>query len=230
MMAMRGLAFVLCAAAIAAATPARAQTYIRTDAPRGGSIELTGGASISPGFDLDSAQAELTRGAQSDGLDLFRTQGEVSGFPGIYARVGVYVSRAISVEGGLRFAKPELRYRLSQDFEQAAEETATDSTTHYVFDGSVLFHFTGASFGGGRGMPFVSAGGGYIRELHEGNELVETGNEFHATAGIKYWFGSGRQRFGLRGEFGVSSRQKGFETTEDRRTLPIALGGIAYLF
>jgi hypothetical protein len=227
---IRAVGFVVCLAGCAAASTAHAQTYIRGGGPRGGSIELTGGASISPGFDLDSAQAELTRGAQSDGLDLFATDGEVSGFPGFYARLGVYLSRAISVEGGLRYAKPEIRYRLSDDFESAADDTASESASHYVFDGSVLFHFTGASFGGGRGMPFVSAGGGYIRELHEGNELVETGNEFHATAGIKYWFGSGRRRFGLRGEFGVSSRQKGFEDSEERRMLPIALGGISYLF
>ena len=226
MIRMRVFAFFVCLAGCASI--AQAQTYLRRDGPRGGSIELSGGASFSPGFDLATVQAELTRSTQADGLELFRTDGEVSGFPGLYARVGVYLSRAIAVEGGLRFAKPEIRYRLSDDFESAEDETAAETASHYVFDGSVLFHL--ASLGGGRVMPFVSAGGGYIRELHENNELVETGNEFHATAGIKYWFGSGRRRFGLRGEFGVSSRQKGFEGTEERRTLPIALGGISYLF
>jgi hypothetical protein len=94
----------------------------------------------------------------------------------------------------------------------------------------MLFHFTKASFAGGRGVPFVSAGGGYIRELHEGNELVETGNEFHATAGVKYWFGTGRRRLGLRAEAGFSSRQKGLDDDEARRTLPLVLGGISLLF
>jgi hypothetical protein len=226
MIRMRAFAFFVCLAGCASL--AQAQTYLRRDSPRGGSIELSGGASFSPGFDLTTVQAELTRSTQADGLDLFQTDGEVSGFPGLYARVGVYLSRAIAVEGGLRFAKPDIRYRLSDDFESADDETAVETTSHYVFDGSVLFHL--ASLSGGRVMPFVSAGGGYIRELHENNELVETGNEFHATAGIKYWFGTGRGRFGLRAEFGVSSRQKGFEGTEERRTLPIALGGISYLF
>ena len=67
-------------------------------------------------------------------------------------------------------------------------------------------------------IPFVSGGGGYVRELHEGNELVETGNEIHATAGLKYWFGA--RRFGLRVEAGVTSREKGFDKREGRRTLP----------
>jgi hypothetical protein len=226
MIAMRALALALCFGC--AAATAHAQTYLRGDAPRRGSVEVSGGGSFAPGFDLESRQAELTRGATDDGLDLFSADGEVSGFPGVYGRIGVFLTRAISVEGGLRFAKPEIRYRLSDDFESADDETATEITSHYVIDGSVLFHF--ASFAGGKLMPFVSGGGGYIRELHENNELVETGNEFHATAGIKFWFGSGRHRFGLRGEFGVSSRQKGFDPSEERRVLPIALGGVSYLF
>ena len=82
---------------------------------------------------------------------------------------------------------------LSGDAESAADVTATETASHYVFGGSVLFDLRGASFAGGRGVPFVSGGAGYLRELHEGNLLVETGIEYHATAGLKYWFGSGRQ-------------------------------------
>jgi hypothetical protein len=229
MSAARGA--VLAASLIVTMSPsAYGQVYAGVDIPRRGSIEVGGGGAWAPGFEVESADAELTRAAGDDGFDLFSTDGSVSGFPGVHARVGVFLSAVVSIEGGMRYSKPELSYDLSGDAESAEDLTATETLSQYVFDGSVLFHLTNASFAGGRGVPFFSAGGGYVRELHEGNELVETGNEFHATAGVKYWFGDGRRRMGLRAEFGLSSRQGGFDDEETRRTLPIALGGVTFLF
>lgn len=216
--------------AFAGARAAAAQVSIGTDSARRGSIEVGGGGMWSPGFETGTSTAQLTRSGQtSERFDLFTTEGEVNGFPGAHARIGVYLSETISVEGGLRFAKPELAYRLSGDAESAPETTATEVISHYVFDGSVLFHFNQASFASGRGVPFVSGGAGYVRELHEGNELVENGNEFHVTGGIKYWVGSSR-RFGLRVEAGVSSREKGFDKEEGRRMLPLVLAGLTVIF
>ena len=77
-------------------------------------------------------------------------------------------------------------------------------------------------------MPFVSGGGGCIPELHEKHELVETGQEFHGTAGLKCWLGRGDHRFGLRFEAGFSARKNGFDNEGERRTKPIVLGGVSY--
>jgi hypothetical protein len=217
---------VLAALMSAAATPAAfGQVYMGGNAPERGSIEVGGGVMWSPGFDTPSAVADLTRSG-SDRLALFSVEGDVNQFAGAHARLGMYLSSAISVEAGFRFAKPRLAYRLSADYESAADETATEAIGHYVFDGSVLFHL--GSFAGGRGMPFVSGGAGYVRELHEGNELVETGNEIHATAGLKYWLGAAR--VGVRVEGGLSSREKGFDKREGRRTLPLLLAGVTMRF
>lgn len=228
---MRGLLLALMVTvSLTIAAAADAQVYIGSDRPSRGSVEAGGGGIWSPGFGQGSTIVELTRsGQQADGYDLFTADGEVDAFQGLHARVGVYVTRAISVEAGFRFAKPMLSYQLAGDAESAPDETATETLSHYLFDGSVLFHLTNASFADGRGVPFVSGGGGYLRELHEGNELVETGSEFHATVGLKYWLGSGR-RFGLRAEGGVSIRQDGFDRQEDRRTLPLVLVGATFLF
>jgi hypothetical protein len=222
--------FLAAVAVAATVTNASAQTYIRRDAPNRGSVAISGGGVWSPGFDTHSGQAQLTQSTQGSKYDLFSFDGKVNGFPGLQARIGVYVSSAISVEGGIRYAKPRLDYRLSGDAESAADEAATETLSHYVIDGSILFHITSASFAGGRGVPFVSAGAGYLRELHEGNELVETGNELHVTGGIQYWFGGGKHRFGLRGEAGLTSRQDGFDDDDARRTLPLVQGGLAFLF
>jgi hypothetical protein len=225
----RGL-LVAAVLTLVSADTARAQIYLGRESPRRGSIEVGGGAFFSSGFDLPSLDAELTRATDTDGFDLFSTDGRIDSAPGVHARVGVYLSRAISVEAGVRYAKPELAYDLSGDAESAADVTAAETLSHYVVDGSVLFHLVNASFGGGRGVPFFSAGGGYLRELHEGNELIETGSEIHATAGVKYWFGAGARRLGLRVEAGLSSRQGGVDPDDARRTHPLAMAGLTALF
>ena len=224
-------ATIAAALILGASHGATAQVYLGgSDNPGRGSVELSGGGMWSPGFDTGRSIAQLTRsGTDADPFDLFTTDGEVNGFPGLHARLGVYLSSAISIEGGVRYAKPELAYRLSGDAESAPDTTATETISHYVFDGSILFHLNAVSFASGRGVPFISGGGGYLRELHAGNELVETGDEVHVTGGIKYWFGDGR-RIGLRAEAGVSSRRNGFDKTTERRTLPLVLAGISVVF
>ena len=230
MSVMRSLSLAACLV-IGFASAAGAQVYIGGDQPGRGTVEIGGGAMWAPGFDLGSRTAELTRsGQQSEPFDLFSSEGDVDGFPGVHGRVGVYLTRAISVEAGVRFSKPTLSYRLSDDAESAPDETATETLSHYVFDGSLVFHIEQAAFAGGRAVPFLSGGGGYIRELHEGNELVETGSELHFTGGVKYWFGSGGRGLGLRAEVGVSARQEGFDRQESRRMLPLALVGATFLF
>ncbi len=215
---------------MATAPGAYAQIYLGRDTPRRGSIEVGGGGAWAPGFDVRTADAELTRAASDDGFSLFSTEGKANGFAGAHARLGFYLTDSLSIEGGVRFFKPTLSYELSGDAESAEDESTAETLSHYLFDGSVLFHLLSASFAGGRGVPFISGGGGYIRDLHEGNELVETGNEVHATAGVKYWLGSGRRKLGLRAELGLSSRRGGFDTDDARRTLPMALGGVAFVF
>jgi hypothetical protein len=228
---VRGLRTALLAASalLVEADTASAQFYV-DDAPRRWSVEVSGGGLWAQGYDLESVRAELSRATGSEGFELFSADGRSKGFPGAHARVGLYLTRALSVEGGVRFARPELAYELSGDAESAEDERAVEVLSHYVFEGSVLLHFVNSTFAGGRAVPFVSAGGGHLRELHEGSQLVETGTEIHGTAGLKYWFGSGRRRLGLRMEAGVSSRTGGADGVDSRRTVPIVLGGAGFLF
>ncbi len=106
--------------------------------------------------------------------------------------------------------------------------TAEETLTRYVFTGSVVWHLRSGR--GKRVIPFVVGGAGYIRDLHEENELVETGAEYHAGGGVKIWFGSGQRRCGLRGEAGVSINDGGFDFTDGTRTVPIVSGTLVYLF
>jgi hypothetical protein len=209
---------------------AAAQVYIGGDAPHSGSIEVGGDGTFAQGFDMGSATADLTTSSATQRFDLFKTQSRVDAFPGVSLRFGYYLSRSISLEGAMRYARPTISTALSGDAESAPDLTATETASHYVFAGSVLFDFPKAAFAGSRAVPFLSAGAGYLRELHEGNQLVETGIEYHGTAGLKVWMGSGDHRFGLRFEGGFTARENGLDNQDERRILPMASAGLSYLF
>jgi hypothetical protein len=221
---LAGALFLLCA------SPARAQVWLGGATPRAGSIELGGGALWSQGVDLGSSAAVLTRNPStgSSPFPYFDSETRLDPAPGMQARLGVYLSRRLAIEGGLQYSQPKLGTRLSGDTEGADSITVSESLTRYVFDGAVVFHLP--AFAGGRGVPFVAGGAGYLRELHDGNGLVETGTQYQAGAGVKIWFGQARRRFGLRGDIGVVVRDGGFDFKDGRRTLATAGASVVYLF
>jgi hypothetical protein len=216
----------------AAAASARAQVYIGRDIPRAGSVEVSGGATYSAGYDLGSVSAEETRntGVGTGPFVLFSATSRAKPAAGVQGRIGVYLAPSVSVEGGVQFARPVISSRLSDDAESAADVTATETLTRIGFNGSLVLHLIGMSFAGGKGVPFVLGGGGAIRELHEKNEVVETGHEYHGGAGLHVWFGQGTHRAGIRGDFGVARRSGGAYASGVTRTVASAAGSVAFLF
>jgi hypothetical protein len=227
--------FLLCGGVLlAGAAPARAQVWVSGggDAPRRGSWEISAGALMAQGFDVGDRTATLTRNPSTGAgsFDLFTTSTRLVPAPAAQGRVGVYLSRSLSIEGGVQYSRPQLRARLTNDVEGADSITASSTITRYVFDGSLVVHLVPLAFAGGRGIPFVLGGGGYVRELHEGNELLETGQEFHGGGGVKFWFGRGKHRAGVRVEAGLAVREGGFDFEDGRRTTPTAGVAFMYLF
>ena len=226
--AVMTIVVVVCATAVSAQTR---RPFVYRDVPHAGSWEIGGGVIWTGGFTGPTSSAELTRnGETSGGFDLFTAAGEMKGGAGVNARLGVFVSRKVAIEGGFRFSQPTVNYRLSGDAEEAAETTATETLSRYVFTGSLLVHLR--RMGPGVSMvPFIAGGAGYVRDLHDGNELMETGTEFHGVAGLKYWFNATAQRrFGIRGEAGVSMTDGGFDFSDKSRVVPIASASLVYLF
>jgi hypothetical protein len=217
-------------AILVVATAASAQVPAVPGSAAAGSWEIGGGVAWVGSFTGPSTVAELTRNGQlSGGLDLFTADSEVSNGAAFDASLALYVTRTIALEGGFRYSKPILSYDLAGDFENAAPVSAEETLARYVFTGSLVWHFRPLTVDS-RFVPFVAGGGGYIRDLHQGNELVETGGEFHAVGGVKYWLGTGRRKFGLRGEAGVSVVNGGFDFRDTSRTLPVVSASLLYLF
>jgi hypothetical protein len=201
-------------------------------APRRGSWEVSGGLVWSGGYDMGTRAAELTRniGSGSGPFNLFTIASKVTPATGAQGRLGFYVSRAIALEAGVQYLQPKFSTRLTNDIEGAPDVVATETLSRYVVDGSLVFHLTRLAFARGKGVPFVSGGAGYLRELHEGNALIETGSEYHAGAGLKFWFGPGRRRLGVRADVGFTMRNGVFDFKDARRTVPTAGLSLAYLF
>ncbi|MGB2715043.1 MAG: hypothetical protein WBC51_12745 [Vicinamibacterales bacterium] len=228
LIAVTAMAVVVCA------SPASAQVrrpLVYRDTPHAGSWELGGGVVWTGGFTGPTSSAELTRNGQSSGgFDLFTAAGEMKGGVGAGATIAVFLSRSVAVEGGFRVSQPSVRYRLSGDAEEASDITAQENLTRYVFTGSLLVHLRRMSPGVST-VPFIAAGAGYVRDLHQGNELLETGTEFHGVVGLKYWFNTtASNRFGIRGEAGVSMTDGGFDFSDKSRLVPIASASLVYLF
>lgn len=199
--------------------------------PRAGSWEVGGGIAYAGGFDLGDAAAELTRNTISNGtpFSLFVTSWEVGSAPGVEGRIAYYFSSRFAAEGRVRFAQPVLRIEASGDTEDAPDVTAEETLQQYAFGGSALWHFARPT-PRTRVVPFVFGGAAYLRELHEGRELVETGREYQAGAGVKIWFGSARRRLGIRGDAAFAVRDGGVDPDDARRTTPVAGASLIYLF
>lgn len=207
---------------------ATAQVWVGTGGPRRGAVEISGGGIWHAGQDLPAQAAVLTGNpaAGTGPLTLFNSEPSLEPVIGAQAMVGIYVTRALAIEGGLQFSRPTLSVELTDDFEDADPVTATTAISQYLFTGSLLYHFGSP----GRVSPFVAIGGGHLRDVHAFNELVETGTEYHGKLGVKVWTGQGRRRLGIRAEAGLSMRSGGFTFDEDRRIVPTAAVSLAYLF
>jgi hypothetical protein len=189
-------------------------------------VEVSGGGVFVGGFDLGDATAQLTANAGGT-FDQFSTSGRMKAAAGVQARLGFLLTRALTIEGGVRWTRPVFAVRITGDSEGAPDTTAEETLNQYLFDGSAVLHF--GSPRSGRATPFVFGGAGYLRELHEEDALVEQGVEFHAGGGVKIWMGASR-RLGVRAEAGLSVRDGGFDVDEKRRAVPVAGGFLFWVF
>lgn len=219
-----------CAIPAAAQTRPTARQVPAGPAPRAGSWEIGGGVAYGGGFDLGDTPAELTRNTpEGDPFTLFVTSSDVTSAPGVEGRIGYYLTPRFEIEGRVRFARPRFRISASGDTEGAPNVTAEESIDQYVVGGAALWHFTRPTTRT-RVMPFVFGGAAYLRELHEGRELVETGREYQAGAGVKIWFGGARRRLGIRGDAALAIRDGGIDPDKERRPVPVAGASLIYLF
>jgi hypothetical protein len=178
---------------LATAAPAAAQPP--------GRLEIGGGArwigSTSFG---DIAAGETTFGGGT--RDLFQSSTDLEQSIGAEVRIGVRLTAFLQVEGTVALNRMDLTTRVSGDVEGAADTTAAERVTQYAFEGGALLPL--ARWRRGRLTPFAAGGAGYLRQVHEGKTLVDTGHSYYVGGGVKYLLTSGRtgklKASGLRGD------------------------------
>ena len=176
---------VACIALVAAAvTPAYAQTSERPV----GRLEITIGGGWLGGADLGSSDANLRANATpAEPLRLFSAESQIRGAPTLQADAGFAFTRRWAVEGGVVISRPELQTSISDDAEGAPSITVGEGIDQYVFEARVIVMLDEIRLGP-RTIPFVAAGAGYLRQLHEGRTVVEEGHVYHVGGGLKHWF------------------------------------------
>jgi hypothetical protein len=213
---------IVIAVVVMAMLPAAASAqpvYIGKETPHRGTVEIGAGGVWIGGYDAGGTQATLTP------LTLFAVESRMRSAPGAEAHLGIFLSRRVSLEGAFQYSRPILRAQVKSDFESAPDTDVEGVVVTYLARGSLLYHF-----GTGRFVPFVSGGGGYLRQIDDDNSDLVTSTEIHAGGGIKYWFGSGGRRLGLRMNAGMSSRRKTVAFEQKRRMIPSVGAGLAFQF
>jgi hypothetical protein len=126
---------------------------------------------------------------------VFRTTSALEASAGLAVRVGVPVTAVVAVETTLSLNRTRFSTTVSRDIEGARDVTASEPVTQYVIEGGVLV--APAAWRSGRLEPFMTGGLGYLRQLNEGQTLVDTGSTVYGGGGMHYWLkrgGTGRIR------------------------------------
>jgi hypothetical protein len=168
------MSLALPSVAFAQATPSRFSVS--------GGVRWTGGSSIGA-RDAD----ETTAGGGS--FTLFASDTQLGGTTAAETTLEVRLSRVLHGEMFVSYGRLNLRTQLSSDAEGIPDTEASESITELTLGGSARVDLAAWALPRGT-VPFFTAGGGYLRHLHEGRMFVETGTIFHAGGGVIMPLGS----------------------------------------
>jgi hypothetical protein len=114
---------------------------------------------------------------------LFSSESSLANAIGLEGRVGVRLTTALQLEGLASRAAPTLRTRIRSDAEGIPDVTLAETVNQWTFEAALVAHLARWRFGT-RSVPFLSVGAGYLRQLHEGGTLVETGPTYQGGGGV----------------------------------------------
>jgi len=161
---------LFCAASAQAQQPAR------------GRISIAGGLEWMGGSSFGAANAdEIT--ASGAGAPLFATSSELTASAGAAVKIGVRLTRLFEIEADGAYLRPSIATRVTADSEGAPDVTATDRLRQFTVEGTLVY--TLGRWRTRKLRPFLAGGGGYLRQLHEGDTLSESGRIFSAGGGAR---------------------------------------------
>jgi hypothetical protein len=172
------------------ATLVRAQAVGRWDISAG--IRLLGAVGLGR---VDALQT----GNGRTPLALFTTESEQTRSAGWQVIAGRQIADDLQVEAAFSVHPTLLATRIAGDVEGAAGTRATEPNTLLQVEGGVRWTPSRLTLTR-RTQLFASAGGGYLRQLHAGRTLVETGRSVYVGGGVlrSMWQGANGTAVGVR--------------------------------
>jgi hypothetical protein len=170
------MALVVAALCAVDARGASAQSRAADD----GRLEVAVGGTWIGQQSLGSATATETTSTVGT-QPLFNTSSTLAGSPAVEGRVGWRIARALMAEAEASYGRPEIAVAISNDFEGAGAVTAAERIQQYTIGGALVYSLP---IHASRATPFVSAGAGYLRQLHENATLVQTGRYYQVGGGF----------------------------------------------
>ena len=216
------LLVVLCLAATSRGAAAQ-------NALESGRLEISAGAAWLGTQTFGSATATETT-PSGGAFSLFTTSSELGSATAFDARVGVRIAGTLVVEADATYARPELRVTVANDVESGPSITAAERLQQYMIGGGATWYVPGRS----RIVPFVTGGGGYLRQLHDRALLVETGTYYQVGGGVLYLLSSRQDRrlkaTGIRVDVRAVSLTDGVAIDGGRHSAPAVAGSFFVRF
>jgi hypothetical protein len=207
---------------------ATAAAQDNSPAPRAHRFTITGGLSWLGGYPIGGNTATLRRNEAGttapSGFPLFTADASLRRAAGVEARIGFGLTRALAVEFGGGYARPRMAVAITQDQESPSVVLDDERISQYMIEAAVLWQLSQLNLGS-RARPYLSVGGGYLRQLYENRVKLETGRVAHIGGGVRYWLHGGdaaHRAIGIRAELRAERRSGGIELAGQARVFPVA--------
>jgi hypothetical protein len=198
-----------------------------------GRIDVSVGGGLLSGATLGASAADLrANSTQPQPFRLFQTDIRFDRSSMVEVRAGYVISPRYIVEGRLGFGRPLLRASLTADAENAPAIDAVEQVDQYVIDVGIVVLLD--RFRLGNAVPFATAGGGYLRQLHEGLTVVEEGSVAYFGGGARYPLTTRARGFlrsmGVRGDVRLNLLMDGIALEDGPRPRPAVSGSLYVVF
>lgn len=154
---------------------ARAQT--------GESWALGGGLRLVGAMPFGRVDAVET-GSSGQPVTLFTTESELSASAGWHMLAAKRLGQDWQVEATIARQRVELVTQVNNDVEDAAPSRASEPISHWQLEGGVRWTPARGRLTSSLAL-FATAGAGYVRQLHSGRTLVESGRSIYVGAGAE---------------------------------------------
>lgn len=165
-----------------------------------GRLEVAGGLRWNGATTFaEMAATETSVGGQR--LTLFKSRSALESSPGVEARVGFALAALFEAEAAVSYNTRQLRTDITADFEGAQAVAVSEPIKQFIVQGGLVMPLR--MVGSLRVTPFASGGAGYLRQLHEGQTLIESGLTYYVGGGVNVLLRSGAGRIkttGLRAD------------------------------